>query len=190
MNIYELLDLCSLAIATTVYYFYFYTHYNTKEVVKDNMSHTEFTRLALLLVFLAIPQISYFYIKTTNYSTPEITKQLGVVLIIIGVVCFIRTSYDLGDEFSYTLQIKEDHKLVDSGIFGYIRHPMYFCLLLLLIIQMLLIPNVIGIVTNIFLIYIFWAGRIPDEEAMMIKEFGDRYRSYMQRTHSVIPFIL
>ena len=190
MNIYALINLCSFVIAIILYYFYFYKNYDNKEVVKDNMSHTEVTRLVLLILFLAIPQISYFYIKISNYTTPEYTKQLGVILMVFALLCFIRTSYDLGDEFSYTLQIKEDHKLVDSGIFGYIRHPMYFCLLLLLIVQMLLIPNVIGIITNIVLIYMFWTGRIPDEESMMISEFGDSYRSYMQRTHSVIPFIL
>jgi protein-S-isoprenylcysteine O-methyltransferase Ste14 len=38
-------------------------------------------------------------------------------------------------------------------------------------------------------IYIFATGRIPDEEKMMVKEFGDAYIEYIKRTKSVIPFI-
>jgi protein-S-isoprenylcysteine O-methyltransferase Ste14 len=56
---------------------------------------------------------------------------------------------------------------------------------------MLLIPNSISIVTNVALFYyVIWLGRIPDEEAMMIREFGDSYKEYINRTASLIPFIV
>jgi protein-S-isoprenylcysteine O-methyltransferase Ste14 len=109
---------------------------------------------------------------------------------ILALFCAIQTSNDLGDNYSYTLQIRENHTLVDTGIYKYIRHPMYFCGLLFIIGQSLLIPNKIGIISNLIVIYIFATGIIPDEENMMIKEFGNQYIEYMKKTKSVIPYIL
>jgi protein-S-isoprenylcysteine O-methyltransferase Ste14 len=109
---------------------------------------------------------------------------------LIALVCIIKTSYDLGNEYSYTLQLRKDHKLVTNGIYKYIRHPMYFCGLLFIIGQSLLIPNLIGNISNLIVMYVFATGRIPDEEKMMIKEFGNAYLEYMKSTKGVIPFIL
>jgi protein-S-isoprenylcysteine O-methyltransferase Ste14 len=67
---------------------------------------------------------------------------------------------------------------------------MYFCGLLFIIGQSLLIPNLIGNISNLIVMYVFATGRIPDEEKMMIKEFGNAYLEYIKNSKSVIPFIL
>jgi isoprenylcysteine carboxyl methyltransferase (ICMT) family protein YpbQ len=44
---------------------------------------------------------------------------------------FLLDIYDrLGKNYSITLQIKEDHELITDGIYKYVRHPMYFVLIL------------------------------------------------------------
>lgn len=190
MNNYEILYIFSLCLGIFLYYYFFYTRYNNKKIVKDKMGKNEIIRLILIVLFVLIPPFAYFYLTDFNYNIPDEIKNIAFGILMVALVCIIKTSYDLGNEYSYTLQLRKDHKLVETGIYKYIRHPMYFCGLLFIAAQSLLIPNVIGNLSNLFAIVLFWKGRIPDEEKMMIKEFGDKYKNYRKRTNSVIPFIL
>ena len=160
-----------------------------KKIVKDNKTDAENIRLIILVVLLFIPLLAYFFMKDYNYIIPNGIKNIAFVIMPIALICLIKTSYDLGNNFSYTLQIKEEHKLIDTGIYKYIRHPMYFCALLFIIGQSLLIPNIIGNISNILLLFLFFNGRIDDEEKMMIREFGEKYKEYIHQTKSIIPFI-
>jgi protein-S-isoprenylcysteine O-methyltransferase Ste14 len=190
MNNYELFYLVSLTLAVFIYFYFFYSNYHNKKIVKDKMTNKEVIRLILINVFILIPLISYFYMKKYNYEIPEAIRNLAPLIMLLALICIIQTSYDLGNEYSYTLQVRKNHKLVTTGIYKYIRHPMYFCGLLFIIAQSLLIPNLIGNISNLIVMFVFWNGRIQDEENMMIKEFGNKYLKYMNNTKSVIPFIL
>jgi len=189
MNIYELFYLISLAFAIFVYFFFFYTRYNNKKIKKDKMCRKEVLRLIMINLFILIPLLSYFFLPDFNYFIPDYIQNIAIVIMLVALLCIIKTSYDLGNDYSYTLQIREKHNLVTKGIYEYIRHPMYFCGLLFIIGQSLLIPNLVGNISNLIVIYVFATGRIPDEEKMMIKEFGDAYIKYMKRSKSIIPFI-
>jgi protein-S-isoprenylcysteine O-methyltransferase Ste14 len=79
--------------------------------------------------------------------------------------------------------------LVKSGIYGYIRHPLYLSIFLVGTGVMLKDPQpaqlVLGII-NLFAVFI--TARIEEKE--MIKKFGDDYRMYMNETKMFIPFIV
>lgn len=189
MNNYELFYLYSLTLGIFLYFYFFYSRYKNKKIEKNQMCNKEIIRLLLINLFALIPPFAYFFLKDYNYNIPDQIKNIAFGIMIIALVCIIKTSYDLGNEYSYTLQLRKNHKLVETGIYKYIRHPMYFCGLLFMTAQSLLIPNVISNLSNLFVINTFLNGRIPDEEKMMIKEFGDKYKNYMKKTNSVIPFI-
>ena len=163
MNNHELFYLVCLALAIFIYFFFFYSRYHNKKIIKDNMNKKEVIRLVLIIVFILIPLIAYFYLKDYNYKIPDSIKNIAPLIMLLALGCIIKTSYDLGNEYSYTLQLRKDHKLINTGIYKYIRHPMYFCGLLFIIAQSLLIPNAIGNISNLVLIYVFATGRIPDE---------------------------
>lgn len=189
MNLYVCFYLWSFVIGVVSYFVFFCKNYFSKKIIKDNKTDTENTRLILLVVLLFVPLLAYFFMKDYNYIIPNGFKNIAFIILPFALICLIKTSYDLGNNFSYTLQIKEEHKLIDTGIYKYIRHPMYFCALLFIIGQSLLIPNIIGNISNILLLFLFFYGRIHDEEQMMLKEFGEKYKEYMEHTKSIIPFI-
>lgn len=189
MNQYELFYLVSLIFAIFIYFYFFYSRYHNKKIVKDKMCNKEIVRLLFINLFILVPLLSYFILTDYNYELSNTVKNLAFPILLLALVCIVKTSYDLGNEYSYTLQIRKNHKLVDTGIYKYIRHPMYLCGLLFIIAQSLLIPNIIGNISNLLVIYLFATGRIPDEEKMMIKEFGDKYKQYIKKTKNVIPFI-
>ncbi len=89
---------------------------------------------------------------------------------------------------SRTIEVQENQKVIDAGLYGIVRHPMYSATLLLF----LSIPLVLGSVYSflIFLVYPFViAKRIKNEEEFLEREL-DGYREYKQKVkYRLIPFI-
>lgn len=89
---------------------------------------------------------------------------------------------------SRTIEVQENQKVIDTGLYGIVRHPMYSVTLLLF----LSMPLVLGSVYSflIFLSYPFIiAKRIKDEEEFLEKEL-EGYREYKQKVkYRLIPFI-
>ena len=96
---------------------------------------------------------------------------------------------DLGQNYSQDLEIKEDHVLVTERISQYIRHPMYTAGLLMSISQIGLLQNWIAGISGVIVLIFFYLLRVPVEKEMMIKTFGEGYRSHRSRTKRLIPFI-
>ena len=89
---------------------------------------------------------------------------------------------------SRTIEVQEGQKVVDTGLYGIVRHPMYSITLLLF----LSMPIVLGSLYSalIFLAYPFIIGkRIKNEEALLSNEL-DGYSEYMKKVkYRLIPFI-
>jgi protein-S-isoprenylcysteine O-methyltransferase Ste14 len=89
---------------------------------------------------------------------------------------------------SRTIQVQEGQKVVDTGLYGIVRHPMYSATVLMF----LSVPLVLGSVFSflIFLAYPFIiAARIKDEEKLLESEL-EGYAEYKQRVkYRLIPFI-
>ena len=79
--------------------------------------------------------------------------------------------------------------LVKSGIYGYIRHPLYLSVFLLGTGVMLKDPGppqlILGVIN---LIAVYFTARIEENE--MMAKFGYDYRAYMQETKMFIPFVI
>ena len=89
---------------------------------------------------------------------------------------------------SRTVGVQEGQKVVDTGLYGVVRHPMYMSTLLLFLSMPLVLGSVISF--GIMLIYIpIIALRMKNEEAVLEKGL-EGYADYKKRVkHKVIPFI-
>jgi protein-S-isoprenylcysteine O-methyltransferase Ste14 len=89
---------------------------------------------------------------------------------------------------SRTIEVCEGQKVVDTGLYGIVRHPMYAVTLLLF----LSIPLILGSLYAffVFLLYPFLiVGRIKDEEKLLEEEL-DGYKEYKKKVkYRLIPFI-
>jgi protein-S-isoprenylcysteine O-methyltransferase Ste14 len=125
--------------------------------------------------------------KFADYPLHPVLYVLGLVVMVPGLWLFHRSHTDLGTNWSVTLQMREDHALVTSGVYARIRHPMYTSMFLLGIAQVLFLPN--WIVGPAYLVgfgaaYIF---RVKHEERMMLDRFSSEYEEYMRRSGRLIP---
>jgi protein-S-isoprenylcysteine O-methyltransferase Ste14 len=129
--------------------------------------------------------------KQEKMSERRVTNQemtiLGVVILGVALYVFWRAHADLGLNWSPTLEIREKHELITRGIYSVIRHPMYASQWLLAIAQPFLLQNWIAGFLNLLLFIPFYVFRVKAEEQLMIEQFGDQYRTYMQKVGAVFP---
>jgi len=113
----------------------------------------------------------------------------GVPLVVAGIAVRIVSRLTLGKHFSGHVQTTEGHKLVTSGIYGWIRHPAYTGYLCLLIGFPLCFGSIggFGCATALGVPAIMYRIRI--EEAALEQWFGEEYERYTRRTRRLIPFV-
>ncbi len=104
-----------------------------------------------------------------------------------GLWLFWRAHADLGTNWSVTLEVDRQHRLVTRGVYRRIRHPMYAAFFLMAIGQALLLSNWLAGLAAFASMALLVAIRVPREEDMMIEQFGDEYRDYMRRTGGMVP---
>jgi protein-S-isoprenylcysteine O-methyltransferase Ste14 len=134
------------------------------------------------LIWIASPVFSFA--EYPQRSGPLLS---GAVCFVIGLWLFYRAHADLGTNWSITLEVREQHRLVTQGVYRRIRHPMYTALVLYGAAHALVIPNWVAGPSNLMTFIILFALRVRAEERMMLEQFGDEYTAYMARTHRLVP---
>jgi protein-S-isoprenylcysteine O-methyltransferase Ste14 len=112
---------------------------------------------------------------------------LGIIVFAASLWLFYRTHKDLGRNWSVSLDIRESHTLITTGVYALVRHPMYSAFWLWAIAQALLLPNWIAGFAGLVGFGLLFFGRIGEEERLMCEAFGEEYRAYMRRTSRVLP---
>lgn len=157
---------------------------------QDHSSRSD--RLLVLLVVLAqggLPLLLIFtpLLNAASYTLPQAALWPGAALMLAGLLLFWRAHADLGRNWSVTLELAEQHRLVTHGVYRHIRHPMYAAFYVLALGQLLLLHNAIAGGAALLAVSVMYLVRKPHEEGMMIQAFGDDYRAYMARTGGVLP---
>ncbi len=158
-------------------------------VVTDRKGRLEVILLVLAMLGFSVPLV---WIVSPLFSRAEYPLRMGPLL--AGVACFVvglwlfyRSHADLGTNWSITLQVRENHRLVVDGVYRRIRHPMYAALFLYSIGQTLVLPNWVAGPSYLVTFGILFALRVHAEEDLMLEEFGADYAAYMARTQRLMP---
>ena len=106
------------------------------------------------------------------------------------LVCYLLYAEVLRENtyLSRTIEVQENQKVIDSGLYGIVRHPMYMATTVLFLAMPLVLASPISFL--ILLLYIpLIAKRIKNEE-MVLEEGLEGYKEYKRRVkYKVIPFI-
>ncbi|MBI3913173.1 MAG: isoprenylcysteine carboxylmethyltransferase family protein [Chloroflexi bacterium] len=114
---------------------------------------------------------------------------LGFALCVLGLATRYAAIRTLGKFFSYELKVQGDHRIVQEGLYRYIRHPSYTGFGLILLGMPLILNSGLGLLAMIGLVGGGFAIRIAWEENVLIEHFGDAYREYQKKTKRLIPFV-
>ena len=167
--------------------------FKNKELLKSRLNAKEKeSDQKVVIILSAIMFITGFVVAGLNYRFGWI--QLPNIVVIISSIVFI-ISYILYGEvlrqntyLSRTIEVKKNQKLIDTGLYGIVRHPMY----LATIIMFLSIPLILGSLLSfvIFLDYPFIIVRRINNEEMVLEEKLKGYKEYKKKVkYKLIPFI-
>ena len=156
---------------------------NTKETENEQKQVIVFSGLMFILGFI-IAGLNYKY----NWIViPNIVVIISSIIFILAYILYAEVLRE-NTYLSRTIEVQENQKVIDTGLYGIIRHPMYAVTILLFLAMPLILGSIISFV--IFLIYPFIiAKRIKNEEQVLEKDLVG-YSEYKKKVkYKVIPFI-
>jgi protein-S-isoprenylcysteine O-methyltransferase Ste14 len=163
--------------------------YRRLKVALDRKTPLDVAFLGLTGVGMLIPIVYVFssVLDFADYDLPSWMGWVGAALFGVATWLLWRSHADLGRNWTPTLGIRDEHTLVTAGVFKHIRHPMYAAHTLWAIAQVLMLHNWIAGYSFLVTATPHYLLRIKDEEQMMLEQFGEAYRAYMQRTGRMVP---
>ena len=145
--------------------------------------------LVILTVFISI-SIAFAFGYAGVGMLPDWVFYLGIFLMLLGVLVRQYAIAILGRFFSLTVQIAEDHKVVEKGPYRLVRHPSYTGVLITFIGLGLAVQSWGALLVLLGVFSVSFGYRMWVEERTLLSELGEDYASYMKRTKRLIPFIV
>ncbi|HEY3388326.1 MAG TPA: protein-S-isoprenylcysteine O-methyltransferase, partial [Prolixibacteraceae bacterium] len=184
----EIIFLCGFVLQVILRSYY--VQYYVEEKHKRYFNKKE--RLFLLFIFVGFQLLPILYVFTTwfsffDYNLPKWFGFPATMLFGFGIWLFFRAHADLGKYWSPGLEIKEDHQLIVTGVFKWVRHPMYAAFVAIAVSQVFMLQNWIVGPAFLVLAIPFYLHRVQREERQLIRHFGDDYRAYMADTNALFP---
>jgi protein-S-isoprenylcysteine O-methyltransferase Ste14 len=144
----------------------------------------------MLLLYVLNIHAWYVDIDATHQVVAGIFFMVSLFLILVGALqLFLMGKPDDKRNDVPMLHFEKTTVLVTSGIYRYIRHPIYGSLFFLCWGFFFKCPTWLGFVVAL-LASIFLVATARVEEVECIRFFGESYRDYMKRSKMLVPFIL
>jgi protein-S-isoprenylcysteine O-methyltransferase Ste14 len=144
--------------------------------------------LILLSVFVSI-SIANVFATLDVALLPAAAFYVGLAMMILGMAFRFWAVASLRSFFSYTVQIKQGHRVIASGPYQFVRHPAYAGSLLTMLGVGFALQSW-GAVLLIAVVFLAGFGyRIRVEERVLVDSLGEEYLSYARKVKRIIPFV-
>ena len=156
---------------------------NVKEKENDQKQVVLFSALMFLLGFI----IAGLNFRFNWFKLDNIIIIISSVLFIISYVLYAEVLRE-NTYLSRTIEVQENQRVIDTGLYGIVRHPMYLATIILFLTIPLILGSIISFI--IFLIYpIIITKRIKNEEKILENNLKG-YSEYKKKVkYKLIPFI-
>jgi protein-S-isoprenylcysteine O-methyltransferase Ste14 len=111
---------------------------------------------------------------------------MGFVLVAVGLGFAIAARIWLGGNWSGVVTLKEDHALIRSGPYRWVRHPIYTGLLVALLGSVIALGEARGLIA-LLLFAVAFLRRVTIEERLLGEEFGSVYSRYRRDVPALVP---
>ena len=180
-------------IAVSYFYGFFEVFLNLRQRSKNRVStSSDKGSLWLLYGLITLGYALSFGIGATKigriYSW-NILFGIGMVIFVIGLLIRIHSILTLKQYFTYSVATVENHKIIETGLYQYIRHPGYLGQLIIFLGISISISNWFSILLMMLPVLIGYLYRISIEEKFMRGQIGEDYQIYQGRTKKIIPLL-
>ena len=159
---------------------------------KNELSKEEQSEQKTVIVLSGLMFIASFIIAGLNFRfkwivLPDWIVYVATALFLLGYILYAEVLRE-NAYLSRTVEVQENQKVIDTGLYGIVRHPMYMSTFVLFLSMPLVLGSVISFA--IMLLYIpIIAKRIRNEE-QVLEEGLVGYSDYKKRVkYKVIPFV-
>ncbi len=154
------------------------------------------TQIVMMVLGLAICVPLFYYgwipLFAAAIEIAILLDVVGLILYLAGFSFVLWARRTLGKYWgistSQQVKLLDDHQLIQSGPYAFVRHPMYFGWWVAMFGLTLIYP-----VWAVFLLFIFsvisFAGRARREESALAERFGEQWIEYRKHTKFIFPFL-
>jgi protein-S-isoprenylcysteine O-methyltransferase Ste14 len=137
-------------------------------------------------------------VRRSPFGSPLLDGQFAVntVLQIIAIAVAISSVWlamsaikELGKQWSLQARLIEGHKLVKTGVYNWVRHPIYTAMLGMLVATGLAFSHWLGLVLGVIVFLIGTKIRTNFEEGLLDGAFGREFREWKSKVPGLIPFV-
>ncbi len=157
----------------------------TKKDTLVNIIERTLIKAIYFVIFIQLLGVNILQFSNNNFLTI-----LGFILSVIGTIISISARKEIAANWTgpHNYQIKKNHSLITSGIYQYVRHPIYLGMGINFLGVEILVQSCLIFLTPLGVLMIFyWAKR---EEALLTKHFKESYLKYKRKTKMFLPFII
>ena len=154
---------------------------------KEEQKEQKIVIILSIIMFLVAFILAGFNFRFKLIILSPLISYISAIVFLIAYALYVEVLRE-NDYLSRTIEIQENQKIIDTGLYGIIRHPMYMSTLFLFLSMPLVLGSVISFIIMLTYIPII-AIRIQNEELVLEKGL-EGYLEYKKKVkYKVIPFI-
>jgi len=168
--------------------YWFVSSRSVKTAVKQESGAGRFLHLALMtigiclfLVRLDLGPLNLHFLPSAPWM-----NLASVALVAAGVGLSFWARYHIGQYWSSTVSLKEDHRIVETGPYAYLRHPIYSGIILA-ILGSVLTSGTYRALAGFLVIVAALCLKASREEQLLSGELGSAYTDYRRHTGFLVP---
>ena len=170
-----------------------YLYIKKPKLLERRLNNKEKENTQKVVVLLsAIIFISGFIVSGLDYknkwsNVPNYIVIIASIILLIGYYLYIKVMIQ-NEYLLRTIEVEKEQKLIDTGLYSIVRHPMYFSVLLIF----LSIPLILGSLYGFYIFLVFpivLIIRIKNEEKILLKELPGYSKYKFKVKYKLIPYI-
>ena len=184
--------LLTVGLAWVVFWIYwFISAWMTRSPLKRRQSQRSWILFVLLFGFLVL----YSSASSPGFLIQRVIPDSlvfglsGMIITLLGLGFAVWARVHLGKYWSSMPAIREDHKLIRTGPYRFVRHPIYTGVQVGIAGTAIIIGMSLGLIV-FFLIMVVYLWKIRMEENYLSEEFGEEYARYKKEVPALIPFLV
>lgn len=188
-----LLRTTALILFLVRFFYWFYTEIQSHQAIRKS---EYFTSRAILKRIIATLGELFLIFQLSGWEIlpyPEVIplEIIGLLFVIIGTAIIFIARKHIGTNWTHAaeFQVKKGQQLVTTGIYKYIRHPIYASLIVTIIGIQLVVGTWLVIPATALVIYLGYT-QAKREEYLLLQHFGTKYQDYMKTSWMLVPRVI
>ena len=159
---------------------------SSKTVAAAGAARERVYGLVLVLGLTLMVVAPAFLPRGRMWTNPPVVDGAMLLVIAAGIAWCWWARWHLGRLWSAAVTHKEGHRVVDTGPYGFVRHPIYTGFIVIYVGMAIICTTVLALVAVLVITFGLWL-KARVEEQFLIEELGAAYDAYRARTPMLMP---